>query len=67
MDEPDRDRVEEVELLGNLEQPRPVLLLELLLLQLHLNVLGSVVNTALSGVDLGVELKLDMVLLLKGR
>jgi hypothetical protein len=48
------------------EQPRPVLLLELLLLQLNLDVLGGVVDLALCGVDLGVELELDVVLALEG-
>lgn len=58
--------LEEVQLLGGLEQPWPVLLLEFLLLQLHLDVLGRVVDAALGGVDLGVQLELDMVRLLKG-
>lgn len=57
--------LEEVDALGVLEQSRPVLLLELLLLQLYLNILGSVVDLALSGVDLAPELELDMVLLLE--
>jgi hypothetical protein len=55
-----------MEPLGLLEQPRPVLLLELLLLQLNLDVLGGVVDLALRGVDLGVELELDVVLALEG-
>lgn len=51
--------------LGLLEQSGPVLLLKVLLLQLNLNVLGSVVDLALSGVDLAPELELDVVLPLK--
>ena len=58
--------LEEMEPLGLLEQPGPVLLLELLLLQLDLDVLGGVVDLALRGVDLGVELELDVVLALEG-
>lgn len=52
--------------LGLLEQARPVLLLELLLLQLDLDVLGRVVDLALGRVDLGVELEVDVVLALQG-
>lgn len=57
--------LEEVNTLRVLEQPRPVLLLKLLLVKLHLNVLGSVVDLALGGVDLAPELELDVVLLLE--
>lgn len=57
--------LEEVDTLGVLEQPRPVFLLELLLLQLDLDVLAGVVDLALGGVNLGVELELDVVLLLE--
>jgi hypothetical protein len=58
--------LEEVQPLGLLEQARPVLLLELLLLQLDLDVLGRVVDLALGRVDLGVELEVDVVLALQG-
>jgi hypothetical protein len=57
--------LKEVELLGVLEQPRPELFLELLLLQLQLDMLRSVVNMALGGVDLAKQLKLDMVSVLE--
>lgn len=57
--------LEEVRLLGVLEKPRPVLLLELLLLQLYLNVLGGLVDLALGGVDLGVEIEVNMKLALE--
>lgn len=58
--------LEEVELLLLLEESGPVLLLELLLLQLQLHVLGGVVDLALCGVDLGVELELEVVGPLEG-
>lgn len=58
--------LEEVKLLRFLEQTRPVLLLQLLLLKLHLNVLGGVVDLGLRGVDFGVKFQLDMVLAFQG-
>lgn len=58
--------LEEVQPLVLLEEARPVLELELLLLELHLNVLGGVVDLALRGVDLGEELELDVVLAVEG-
>jgi hypothetical protein len=49
-----------------LEQTGPVLLAELLLLELELDVFGGVVGLGLCRVDLGVELELDVVLALEG-
>lgn len=57
--------LEEVESLVFLEQAGPVLLLEVLLLELHLDVLGGVVDLAGGGVNLGKELEVDMVLALE--
>jgi hypothetical protein len=57
--------LEEVHLFGVLEEARPVGLAELFLLQLHLDVLRRVVRLALSRVDLGVELELQVVRLLE--
>lgn len=50
-----------MKLLGVLKKSWPVLLLELLLLKLYLNVLGSVVDLALLGVDLSVEVELNVI------
>lgn len=58
--------LEEVNLLGVLQQTGPVLLLELLLPQLQLDVLGRVVRGARGRVDLVVELKLEVVRPLEG-
>lgn len=57
--------LEEMHFLGVFEQTRPVLVIELLLAQLDLDVLGGVVCLALVDVDLGVELKLEVVRLLE--
>jgi hypothetical protein len=57
--------LEEVQLLVLLEQPGPVLLLELLLLQLELDVLGGVVNLALGRVDLAPQLQVELVVALE--
>lgn len=51
-------------LLRVLEQPRPELFLQILLLQLHLDRSRAVVDLALLGVDLVVELHLDLVICL---
>ena len=53
--------LEEVELLLVLQQARPVLLLELLLSEDQLDATRRVVDLALLGVDLGVQIKLDVV------
>ena len=53
--------LEEVELLLVLQQTRPVLLLELLLSEDQLDTARRVVDLALLGVDLGVQVKLDVV------
>lgn len=58
--------LQEVNLLCVLKKSWPELLLELLLPQNHLDILGSVINLALLLVDLSVELKLDMVVSLQG-
>lgn len=58
--------LEEVQLLVLLKQAGPVFLLELLLLQLDLDVLGGVVDLAGLGVDLGEELELDVELAFEG-
>lgn len=58
--------LEEVKSLVLLEESWPVLLLEVLLLELDLDVLGSVVDLALGRVNLGVEFELDVVLALQG-
>lgn len=58
--------LEEVNLLGLLEETRPVMSIKLLLAELHLDITGRVVDLARSRVNLGVELKLDMVGLLEG-
>jgi hypothetical protein len=57
--------LEEVKPLGLLEQAGPVLLAELLLLELELDVLGGVVGLGLLDVNLGVELKLEVVFALQ--
>lgn len=49
-------RLEEMHLLAILEQPGPVLLLELFLLELDLHGSRVVKGVALVGVDLGVEI-----------
>lgn len=54
-----------MDLLGVLQQTGPVFLLELLLAQVDLDVLAGVVDFALLGVDLGVELELEVVCLFK--
>lgn len=48
-----------------LEKTGPVLFLEILLLELDLDVLGGVVDLALGGVDIGIELEVDVVLALE--
>lgn len=53
--------LEIVHLLGVLEQARPVFFRKVLLLQLDLNVASRVVDLALLGVDVGVEVDLDVV------
>ena len=58
--------LQEVVLLLLLQQARPVLLAELLLLQHHLDIPLRVVDFGRGGVDLGVELELDCVLRLPG-
>ena len=55
-----------MDLLGVLEEARPVLLLEFLLVELELNVLAGVVNLGPLGVDLGEELNVELVGLLQG-
>ena len=57
--------LQEVDLLRVLEQPWPELLLQLLLAEDHLDVLGGVVDLAVLDIDLGVELQLDVVCLLQ--
>ena len=57
--------LEELELLGLLEQTGPVLVVELLLAQLELDVPGGVVDLAVLRVDLGVKLKLDVIVALQ--
>ena len=47
-----------------LQKPRPKLLLQLLLPQNHLNILGSMINLALLFIDFSVKLKFQMVCLL---
>ena len=44
-----------------LEQPRPILFLEIFLSQDHLDVGGSVVCLGVLYVDLGVELEVEMI------
>lgn len=58
--------LEEVKSLVLLEESWPVLLLKVLLLELDLDVLGSVIDLALGRVNLGVEFELDVVLALQG-
>lgn len=58
--------LEEVDLLGVLEQARPVLVAELLLDQLELDGAGGVVDLAGGLVDLGVEVEDDLVGALQG-
>lgn len=58
--------LQEVDLLCVLQQSWPELLLQLLLSQNHLDVLGGVVDLALLRVDLAIELKLDIVVSLEG-
>lgn len=55
-----------MDLLGILQQAGPELLLELLLAQDHLDVLGGMVDLALGLVDLGVELERQAVVALQG-
>jgi len=55
-----------VDLLRILQQSWPELLLQLLLSQDQLNVLGGVVDLALRGVNLGVELERNLVVSLEG-
>lgn len=57
--------LEEMETLLLLEKTGPVLFLEILLLELDLDVLGGVVDLALGGVDIGIELEVDVVLALE--
>lgn len=57
--------LEEVGSLGFLDETGPVLRAEVLLLEPDLDVLGGVADLALGGVDLVVEVELDVVLLLK--
>lgn len=52
-------------LLGLLEEAGPVLLLEVLLLELELNVLAGVMGLGLIRADLGEELKVELVGLLQ--
>lgn len=54
-------RLQEVNLLGILQQSWPELLLELLLSQHHLDVLECVVDLALLLIDLSVEVEVDGV------
>ena len=58
--------LEPVNLLGVLEEAGPVGLLELLLAQLQLDVLGGVVDLALGDIDLGEELDVEVVGPLEG-
>lgn len=58
--------LEEVVLGLDLEQARPVFLLEVLLLQLNFDVLGSVVNLGAGDVDLLEKLELEVVIALEG-
>lgn len=55
-----------MELLGLLEQAGPVLLLEVLLAQLQLDVARGVVDLGVLGVDLRVELELEVEVALQG-
>lgn len=48
-----------------LEQAGPVLLAELLLLELELDVLGGVIGLGLRDVDLGVEVEFDVIFALQ--
>ena len=57
--------LQEVDLLRVLQETRPVGLIELLLAQVDLDILGGVVDLALLGVNLGVELKFEVVCLLE--
>ena len=57
--------LQEVDLLRILQEPWPELLLQLLLSQDDLNVLGGVVNLALLLVNLSVELELEVVVSLE--
>jgi hypothetical protein len=66
VDPPVKVGLEVVDLLGLLEQAGPVLLLELLLLELELDVLAGVEGLGLGGVDLGVELDVELVRPLQG-
>lgn len=58
--------LEELQLLGLLEQAGPVLLLEVLLAQLQLDVARGVVDLGVLGVDLRVELELEVEVALQG-
>lgn len=58
--------LEELQLLGLLKQAGPVLLLEFLLAQLQLDVARGVVDLGVLGVDLGVELELEVEVALQG-
>jgi hypothetical protein len=57
--------LQEVNLLGILQEPGPEFLLQLLLSQDDLNVLSGVVDLALLLVNLSVELELEMVVSLE--
>lgn len=57
--------LEELELLGLLEQAGPVLLLEFLLAELQLDIARGVVDLGVLGVNLGVKLKLEVVVALE--
>lgn len=59
-------RLEEVDLLGFLEQAWPVGIVELLLAKLQLDIARAVVDLALSRINLGVELELEVVRLFEG-
>lgn len=58
--------LQEVNLLGVLQESWPEFLLQLLLSQVKLDVLGGVVDLALLLVDLTVELELEVVISLEG-
>lgn len=58
---PVKVRLQEVHLLGILQQPRPVSLVQLLLLQHHLDGARRVVDLAGGRVDGGVQIELDVV------
>lgn len=53
--------LEEMNLLGLLQQTGPVGIVELLLAQLQLDIAGGMVDLALGRVNLGVELELEVV------